>query len=489
MVHIPKNETQSKDTIQIERISSLFERPNPRSFTIPNSFDIFNINAVADLGASVNIMSTSIFEELSLAELRNTNMIVEMADKTRCIPQGIIENILVKIDKFSFNSEFVIMDIKGSNNKTIILGQPFLATIHTEIDVSTTEVSLGIKEDGIKIKMNKQDCNFTTSISETLSNKHLKEGSTSHEIQADIYIDLCEPCIQDNQLQDKLKCRAYNTISKTHWCEPVRQKHERGYTFWASCDPYHEICDGGGIPNNKMKHYWKSTNDDDRVDLEWEGLSCASWVRVRYGNINDITKERILQKYWDSKLGRQTREKIMTEDREDNEKYRETKIRAIIGAMVNKLPKEWFSGVSKDKDDLEGIIDYLEPTLYNGFIDPDDEACKQRRNKLLGMPYTEPPLILKEEAEIIRYNLGAKEVFTKTKFLNIKEFPKTAPNIIDIRAEIINSSSEDLSNTKRRHWCKLISQWKKDMCTKWASCNPYFDERDGGNNSRENKKY
>ncbi|GKD59786.1 hypothetical protein Tco_1297295 [Tanacetum coccineum] len=157
--------------------------------------------------------------------------------------------------------------------------------------------------------------------------------------------------------------------------------------------------------------------------------------------------------------------------------------------MVNKLPEEWFSGVSKDKNDLEGIINYLEPTLYDGFSDLDDEAYKQRRNKLLGMPYTEPLPILKEEAEITRYNLGDREVFTKTKILKIKEFPRTAPNIADIKAEIINSSSENLSNTKRRHWCKPICQWKKDMCTKWASCNPYFDECDEGNNSWENKKY
>ncbi|GKF38593.1 hypothetical protein Tco_0118654 [Tanacetum coccineum] len=136
--------------------------------------------------------------------------------------------------------------------------------------------------------------------------------------------------------------------------------------------------------------------------------------------------------------------------------------------MVNKLPEEWFSGVSKDMDDFEGIIDYLEPTLYDGFIDPDNEAYKLRRNKLHGMPYSGPLPNLKEEAKITRYNLGAGEVFIKTKILNIKGFPRTALNIADIRAEIINdknNSSEDLSNTKRRHWCKPIYQWKEDMCT------------------------
>ncbi|GJY02874.1 retrovirus-related pol polyprotein from transposon TNT 1-94 [Tanacetum coccineum] len=275
--------------------------------------------------------------------------------------EGIIENVLVKIDKFSFTSDFVIIDTKGSNNKTIILGRPFLANIRAEINVSTIEVSLGIKEDRVKIKMNKQECNFTTAVSE-----HLNERPTS---------------------RDKLSYGAGNTNSKTHWCEPVRQEHEKGYTLWASCDPYHKICNGGGIPDKKLKHYWKSTNDDDHIG--------------------------------------QTRGKTTTKEQEDPEKCGETKTRAIIRAMINKLPEEWFSGVSKDKDDLEGIIDYLEPTLYNGFIDHNDEAYKRRRNKLLGMPYTEPPPIVKEEAKITGYNLGAGE--------GIKSLRKDEDNLKDFR--------------------------------------------------------
>ncbi|GKC01457.1 hypothetical protein Tco_0987593 [Tanacetum coccineum] len=77
--------------------------------------------------------------------------------------------------------------------------------------------------------------------------------------------------------------------------------------------------------------------------------------------------------------------------------------------MIKKLHEEWFSGVSRDMDDLEGIIDYIEATLYDGFIDHNDEAYKRRRTKLLGMPYTEPPPIIKEEAKITKYNLGAGE--------------------------------------------------------------------------------
>ncbi|GKC19350.1 hypothetical protein Tco_1021500 [Tanacetum coccineum] len=304
--------------------------------------DIFSINAIADLGASVNIMSKSMLDELSLVDPKHANIIVEMADKTR-------------------------------------------------------EVSLRIKEDRVKIKMKEQEC-------KTVIGEHLNKRPTS---QAEL---------------------SHGAVKKTHWCESVHQEHEKGYTLWASCDPHHKICDVGGIPDKKLKQYWKSTNDNDRINLEWEGLSCTNW----------------------------------------------------------------FLEVSKDKDDLEGIIDYLEPILYDGFIDYNDKAYKQKRNKLLGIPYTEPPPIKKEEAEITKYNLGAGEVFTKTTILNIKEFPRTAANIADIKAKIFEermNSSEDLLNTKRRHWCKPFYQWKDDICTKCASCNPHFDECDGGDNPRENKEY
>ncbi|GJX84026.1 hypothetical protein Tco_0333507 [Tanacetum coccineum] len=200
MVHTMKIDTHKKEAIQIERISSLPEKLNPGSFTIPCSVDIFNINVIADLGASINIMFKSALEELSLAEPKNANMIVEIADKTRCVPQGIFENVL------------------------------------------------------------------------------------------------------DNQSQDELR----------------------------------------GISDNKLKHYWKSTNDNDRMDLEWEGLSCTNW------------------------LGGQTREKTMTEKQEDPKKYGETKTKAIIGAMVNKLPEEWFQrlakirGIKSLREDGDNLKDFCQ---------------------------------------------------------------------------------------------------------------------------------
>ncbi|GJS44726.1 phospholipase-like protein [Tanacetum coccineum] len=65
------------------------------------------------LGASVNVMPKSVFEHLKLASLKETNMVVEMADMMKKSPLRIVENILVKIDRFLFPSDFVIIDMIG----------------------------------------------------------------------------------------------------------------------------------------------------------------------------------------------------------------------------------------------------------------------------------------------------------------------------------------------------------------------------------------
>ncbi|GKA56493.1 phospholipase-like protein [Tanacetum coccineum] len=74
-----------------------------------------------------------------------TDMLVEMANMTKRSPIGIVENVFVKIDKFLFPSDFVVMDMLNTHNETMILGRPFLATIHAEINVFNKEISLGVR--------------------------------------------------------------------------------------------------------------------------------------------------------------------------------------------------------------------------------------------------------------------------------------------------------------------------------------------------------
>nr|GEV23648.1 hypothetical protein [Tanacetum cinerariifolium] len=106
-----------------------------------------------NLGGSINIMPNSMFKHLKLPNLKKTDMLIKMADMTKKSPTGIVEKILVKINKFLFPSDFIIIDILGEPNETIILSRPFLAIIHAKINAFNKEISLGIGEDKIMFNM------------------------------------------------------------------------------------------------------------------------------------------------------------------------------------------------------------------------------------------------------------------------------------------------------------------------------------------------
>ena len=85
---------------------------NPGSFTIPCAIRnaVFE-RALCDLGASINLMSWSIFKKLKLGEAHPTTVILQLADRSVTHPRGIIENVLVKVDKFIFPDDFIILDM------------------------------------------------------------------------------------------------------------------------------------------------------------------------------------------------------------------------------------------------------------------------------------------------------------------------------------------------------------------------------------------
>ncbi|GJZ71102.1 copia protein, partial [Tanacetum coccineum] len=90
---------------------------------------------------------------LKLADLKETNMAVEMGDMTEKALVGIMENVQVKIDKFLFYLDFIVMDTVDELNEIMLLGGPFLATIHDQIDVFKKEISLEVGEEVVKFNI------------------------------------------------------------------------------------------------------------------------------------------------------------------------------------------------------------------------------------------------------------------------------------------------------------------------------------------------
>nr|GFC50315.1 hypothetical protein [Tanacetum cinerariifolium] len=82
-------------------------------------------------------------------------------------------------------------------------------------------------------------------------------------------------------------------------------------------------------------------------------------------------------------------------------------------AIHGKLNDDWFNGTSEDEDDLEGILYYLKPRSYDGFIYLDNEAYNKRRFRLLGLTYEEPPSVLIKKVKVTRYTISPEEIYTK----------------------------------------------------------------------------
>nr|GEY94506.1 reverse transcriptase domain-containing protein [Tanacetum cinerariifolium] len=116
---------------------------DPGRFLIPCDFLVFdNFLALADLEASINLMPLSIWKKLRLPTLNDTKMVLELADRTISKPTGVAENVFVKVGKFYFLADFVVLDFIADPRVPLILGRPFLSTTHAIIDVHEREIIL-----------------------------------------------------------------------------------------------------------------------------------------------------------------------------------------------------------------------------------------------------------------------------------------------------------------------------------------------------------
>nr|GEV87755.1 reverse transcriptase domain-containing protein [Tanacetum cinerariifolium] len=134
---------------------------DPGRFLIPYDFLEFdNCLALADLGASINLMPLSIGKNIRLPTLNDTKMVLELADRTISKPTGVTENVFVKVGKFYFPVDFVVLDFIADPRVPLILGRPFLSTTHALIDVYEGEIILRHDEQSLTLK-----CGDTPSIS------------------------------------------------------------------------------------------------------------------------------------------------------------------------------------------------------------------------------------------------------------------------------------------------------------------------------------
>ena len=134
-----------KKAFLTEQVSAIIRSKNPVKYKDPGSPTIsVNIGgtcidkALLDLGASVNLLPYSVYKQLGLRDLKPTNITLSLADRSVKIPKGIVEDVLVKVDKFYYPVDFVVLDTEpiasGPNHVPIILGRQFFTTTNAIIN-------------------------------------------------------------------------------------------------------------------------------------------------------------------------------------------------------------------------------------------------------------------------------------------------------------------------------------------------------------------
>ncbi|XP_057761895.1 uncharacterized protein LOC130982061 [Arachis stenosperma] len=141
-------------TKQMEKnqAAAIHTQPSPQSE--PNTEEGVNWEEVnylgnssrgfCDSGASINVMPLSFMKKLQINELKPTNVVIQLADKTQKQTEGILENVLVRVGNYFLPTDFVVLDMEESHIHPIILGRPFLATARAIIDVEQGELILRI---------------------------------------------------------------------------------------------------------------------------------------------------------------------------------------------------------------------------------------------------------------------------------------------------------------------------------------------------------
>jgi hypothetical protein len=148
LITVKRKTNVPKEFCLTEQVSSILQCRLPIKYkdpgcpTISCTIGVSHIEkALLDLGASVNLLPYSVYLQLGLGELKPTSMTLQLADRSVKIPRGIVEDVLIKVDKFYFPVDFIVLDTEPVQNVgvqiPVILGRPFLATANALINCRT----------------------------------------------------------------------------------------------------------------------------------------------------------------------------------------------------------------------------------------------------------------------------------------------------------------------------------------------------------------
>ncbi|GKE17846.1 reverse transcriptase domain-containing protein [Tanacetum coccineum] len=158
---LPTNNGSTKDVqppvVQVQpHVPNSEPVVTPVSAPMPNpkpSIPMDECLCLADLSASINLMALSVWKRLSLPELTPACMTLELADRSMTQPIGIAEDVYVKVGKFHFPADFVVVDFDADPRVPLILRRSFLKTGRALIDVYKGELTLRVRKEAVTFNL------------------------------------------------------------------------------------------------------------------------------------------------------------------------------------------------------------------------------------------------------------------------------------------------------------------------------------------------
>nr|GEU53706.1 reverse transcriptase domain-containing protein [Tanacetum cinerariifolium] len=171
----PTNNESTKDVqprvVQVETPNLNYEDVvAPVSAPKPNQKPMDECLALADLGASINLMPLFVWNKLSLPQLTPTLMTLELVDRSISRPIGVAEDVFVKVGKFHFSADFIVVDFDADPRVPLILGRSFLKTERALIDVFKGELTLCVGKEAITFNLD-QTSRYSANYNDMTANR------------------------------------------------------------------------------------------------------------------------------------------------------------------------------------------------------------------------------------------------------------------------------------------------------------------------------
>ena len=159
-----KRRFNDQETVALsEEVSTVLQRKLPPKLKDAGSFTIPCViggkefgRALCDLGASINLMPYSVYESLNLGDLKETKVVIQLADRSNRYPKGLLEDVLVQVNELIFPADFFVLEMEHDPMPTalpLILGRLFLRTARTKIDVYDGTLTMEIDGESVKFRI------------------------------------------------------------------------------------------------------------------------------------------------------------------------------------------------------------------------------------------------------------------------------------------------------------------------------------------------